>query len=150
MIIDGGKRVTQAPNHKPSPVTLPVNRCPARPRASGPPGESLCNQHSNSGTYETQRKGCYSIHYRIKTRISHWTRHMECLITAWQREFKPVTQFILSALRDTRAVQIHFSQSSALPNLNASLGIWHSCCKIYTSSCRRKTFALRGVVYCRG
>lgn len=47
MIIYGGKQMIQTPNHQPFPVTLPVNGCNARPWASGPPGESLCNQHSN-------------------------------------------------------------------------------------------------------
>lgn len=37
----------QAPYHKPFAMTLPVNRCPARPGPPGPPGESLCNQHRN-------------------------------------------------------------------------------------------------------
>lgn len=38
MIIYGGKWMSQTRNHKPFPVTLAVNRCPARPWASGPPG----------------------------------------------------------------------------------------------------------------
>lgn len=47
VIIYGGKWMIETPNHKPFPVIPPVNGCNPRPRASGPPGESLCNQHSN-------------------------------------------------------------------------------------------------------